>query len=406
MVVLTGACFLAGLIGSFAEYLSSNDESGQSAFDTKIQKLQDYMKYRRLPLPLQNEILFFHHHKWMNSHVLDEKAVQSILPIPLQMDLSFETLQPTLKHFPILSETQIAVQKRISHALTRQVCPQNAIIYNAGDIGWDIYFIGLGLIKVSLPTNLDILDEEGKANISYTKNKAASVGLLYRPGNHFGESCLKSHSGVRQETVIAKSTVTLYLISKESLQNIFNLMSREQRDKLINNLLSKNGNIWHSFDSKVDSPEEKSSNKYMMEPSRSPSYILNKSERFTILQAQRSRHKIKSGMLRTSRRRSTRLRSFSAEASAQAIRNRLSLNMSHSLSKLKEEKEDICEGSFYIQDTSKVWKTVGQLGFNTNDDSSSGQSEEDKSSSDNTSSNLLRRSFTTIGGKSSSIPED
>ena len=355
---------MAGLIGSFAEYLSHNDESGQSAFETKIQKLQDYMKYRNLPSSLQHEILFFHRHKWTNSHVLDERSVLSVLPIPLQMELSYELLKPKIFQFPILSEAEIVVQKRISHALMRQVCPSNATIYNAGDIGWDVYFIGAGLIKISLPSDLNILDEEGKANMAHTKEKAASVGLLYRPGNHFGEFCLKSQSGVRQETVIAKTMTTLYLISKKSLDYIFNFMTKEQRDRLVSNLLSRNGNVWHSFDSVLDSPQKKSS-KIRMQPTRSPSYILNKSERFTVLQAQRSRKKLLSGSRQSTRRRSTRLRSFSAEASAQAIRNKLSRDFSASFPRLREANE-ISEQSPIVQTRSKSTR-IRQFGFDTYD---------------------------------------
>jgi hypothetical protein len=312
---------LAGLIGSFAEYLSHNDESGQSAYVTKVQKLQDYMSYRNLPDSLQKEILFFQHHKWIQSHLLDERAVVSILPTPLQMDLSFEILQPMINQFPILTNIETIVKKRISHALTRQVCPPNATIYNAGDIGWDIYFIGFGLIKISLPLDLNDLDEEGRANFSVVKDKAEAIGLLYRPGNHFGESCLKSQSGVRQETVTAKTTATLYFISKESLEDVFSFMSNEQKNKLTKNLLSRNGNVWHTFDSENDSPD-KSAPKQVVQPSRSPSYIVRKSERLTILQAQRSRKSMLSHNRKRSRRRSTRLRSFSAAASSQAIRNR------------------------------------------------------------------------------------
>ncbi len=315
-VVLIGACFLAGFIGSFAEFLSHNDESGQSAYETKVQKLQDYMKYRNLPQQLQEEILFFHHHKWNNSHLLDEREVLSILPIPLQKQLSYEILQPVIKKFPVLTEIETRVQKRISHAFSRHVCPPHATIYEAGDIGWDVYFISSGLVKIDLPSNIDILDEEGRANHAYVKEKATSVGLLYRAGNHFGESCLRSQSGVREETVTAKTTATLFLISKANLQLIFDSMSPEEKAKIINNLLSRNGNVWHSFRDINELIDEQNQNK------QSRSYIRNKSENVSIVKAQKNRRSTNSNRRRTQRRRSTRLRSFSAEASAQAMHNR------------------------------------------------------------------------------------
>lgn len=336
VVVLTGACFLAGFIGSFGEYLSHNDESGQSAYKLKVQKLQDYMKYRNLPHSLQNEILFFHHNKWVHSNLLNESEVISILPVPLQMDLSFEILQPLIYNIPILRDTKSVVQKRISHRLVRQVSPQGATIYNAGDIGWDIYFINSGLIEIEIPTDLKDLGEEGKANFNSVKAKAASVGLLYKPGNHFGESCITSQTGVRQESVKVKTVATLYHISKESLETIFGFMSSQDRSQLKHNLVSRNGNVWHSFESLH--PEREVETNSARRQSKSPSYITSKSDRFTVIQAQRSRRSVFAQTKKQSGRR--RLRSFSAEASTQAIKNRIPRNnFAGSMQELNEDEQ-------------------------------------------------------------------
>lgn len=133
IVVLTGACFFAGIIGSFGEYLSQNDKSGTSAFKTKLQKLKEYMNYRELPKQLQEEVLFFHQTKWDRSHVLNEKEVRSMLPDPLQMEISYEMLGGVIIKFPILNETSLLLRKRICGALSLQMCPANSIIYNAGN---------------------------------------------------------------------------------------------------------------------------------------------------------------------------------------------------------------------------------------------------------------------------------
>lgn len=113
IVVLTGACFFAGIIGSFAEFLSNSDESGESAFKDKIRKLSDYMKYRNLPKPLQNEIIFYHTSRWNRSHIINEKEVITILSEPLQMDLSFEKLSDVVLQIPVLKECSLMLLKRI-----------------------------------------------------------------------------------------------------------------------------------------------------------------------------------------------------------------------------------------------------------------------------------------------------
>jgi len=190
------------------------------------------------------------------------------------------------------------------------------------------------LIRITLPTDVSVLDEEGRRDIEKMKEKAASVGLLYRVGNHFGESSLISQSGVRQETTTATTTTELYLISKEKLESIFSYMDPCERCKLRNNLLSRNGNVWYNFDS-YDNPVSGSNKETIDKGHTSPTIVsskrmtlakTNKSflswikpERFTNPVSPNSRKAFVSHC----RDKNMRLRSFSAEASSDAIRRKL-----------------------------------------------------------------------------------
>jgi len=248
VVVIIGACFFAGIIGAFTAYLSQNDTSGSNAFRIKLQKLQEYMNYRCLPQQLQNEILIYHKYKWNQTHIIDVQQVLSILSNPLQMDLSFEVSKHVISCVPVLNSFDRIVQKRIASAFMLQVSPAHSNIYHVGDIGWDIYFIGSGLIKITLPSDLFELDADGRVHAYRAKIKAQATGLLYKRGNHFGESCLLSESGVRQETCTAKTMAELYLISKDDLESIWSYVVEEEREKMRNDLLIKNGNVMFFFD--------------------------------------------------------------------------------------------------------------------------------------------------------------
>jgi cAMP-binding proteins - catabolite gene activator and regulatory subunit of cAMP-dependent protein kinases len=203
-----------------------------------------------------------------------------------------------------------------------QTSPKNCEIYQAGDIGWDIYFIGSGLVKVKLPKDLSILDEEGRACVAVTNNKASSVGVIYRPGNHFGESCLESTSGVRRETIIAITTVELHILSKESLEKIFNYTPQQERNLLKKNLLSRNGNVWHLFDSE-NSPLSNNSSaaqetKTSVAVKQTPPSVLRRTKYQHHLSLSNNSKQVSE----YSRKLTPRLRSFSAEASAQALQKR------------------------------------------------------------------------------------
>jgi len=203
------------------------------------------------------------------------------------------------------------------------MCPKNTTIYHAGDIGWDVYFIGEGLVKMQLPQNLSILDEEGRANIERTREKATSVGLIYRAGNHFGESCLESITGVRRESTIASTVVKLHLLSKESLDEIFTYTPWGERNQVRRGLLSRNGNVWHSFDEQESTPKPLALTRGRTGTrlGKSPTSFLSwtKSQRMTVFQKRDNetvRQTERRGVKKPAK---PRLRSFSAEASTRVL---------------------------------------------------------------------------------------
>ena len=206
-VVLVGACFLAGQIGAFGEYLGECDRIGVNAFQEKIQNLKKYLRYRNIPEDIQASILFFHHCRWKDSQTLDERETLSILPEPLQLDIAFAVKQRVVKLVPILDSLSNIVQKRFAHALILNVYSvrDHPIIYSQGDIGWEIYFIASGVVSISLPSDFTNIDETGRENAAANKQKYDSIGLILGAGNHVGESCICSESGVRQETVMART---------------------------------------------------------------------------------------------------------------------------------------------------------------------------------------------------------
>ena len=253
VVVLTGACFFAGIIGAFSAWLSKRDVAGSNAFKRKHQALVNYMARRTFPSDLQDEILAYHGHRWDRSaQLIEKKGLLGILPLPLQMDMSYEVVRSVIQSIPFLANYPLIVQKRIAHALRFEVCPPKTTIFTVGDIGWDVYLIGKGVVSITLPDDASVLDTAGKINAARLRRKRDAIGSLYRPGNHFGESCITSESGVRQETAVSDSPVELYLIRKAELEAIWKYMPVDQRDSFINDLLSRNGNTRHSFEGDDD----------------------------------------------------------------------------------------------------------------------------------------------------------
>ncbi len=266
-VVLVGACFLAALIGAFGAYLQQNDTTGQNSFYAKIERVKQYMRFRNIPPEIQHSILFFHQCRWETSQTLDERETLSLLPQPLQLDISFAVMEKVIHRVPILESLPIIIQKRIAHALRPQVyAPRdNPIIYSVGDIGWDLGFIASGFVSVTLPDDATELDAAGRANFNAIEKKYDSAGLVLGPGNHIGESCLCSSSGVRQETIIAATRVEIYALCKDDFDEICRVMGpskgKKLKDSLLNRLVAEDDEHddtdFETYDKDIEDTEDK-----------------------------------------------------------------------------------------------------------------------------------------------------
>jgi len=245
-VCLTGASIFGAVIGAISSYLDSIDTQGENAFKMKMQTLKAYMHNRGFPPALQKAIHLHHQRLWVKNHTLDEKSIMQDIPIPLQMEISLEVHKDTLNAIPILAACTLQTKRRLAMAFRMQICSPHMCIYDAGDIGWDMYFIAEGLVKMSLPSDLTVLDSDGRALFNMAKRKALALGTLLRRGNHFGESCLTSQSGVRQESVEASILTELLLIHRTSLEEILSYQPAHQRQEMINALITRNGNVLHT----------------------------------------------------------------------------------------------------------------------------------------------------------------
>ena len=142
-------------------------------------------------------------------------------------------------------------------------------MYNQGDIGWEVYFVSHGVIDALLPnvsaqvedarpeTGLEVEDTDelrGSAewsSLQMALDKEAILGNLYREGNHFGETCLVSRTGVRLDTTTAVTVTELFSISREEIESTLAFLPVAKRETIMTQLLSCNGHIKHTVPSKM-----------------------------------------------------------------------------------------------------------------------------------------------------------
>jgi CRP-like cAMP-binding protein len=261
VVVLMGASLFGAIIGVFAAVFESLDAYGISAFRAKMQMISRYVnENRHLPKELQREILTHHKRQWERCKCINEREVCQDLPIPLQEDIALHLHANIFRIVPALRSLDECAMRRLALGFHFYACSQNVNVYEAGDIGHEIYFISRGSVRVvqkhksieALDKSLRQININGGVTNSLpqapdqkrSRHKRSTEALdteknvsFKASGQFFGEGTLTSASGVRLDTCTVVVRCELYIISKEDLEEIMRYQTLEQRAQLIRELL-------------------------------------------------------------------------------------------------------------------------------------------------------------------------
>lgn len=150
-------------------------------------------------------------------------------------------------------------EETLTDSMRKQIGAADTKIYEVGDIGWDIYFISSGIVRVQLPEGADDSsddddDYQGGTNEAadifpprlMARRRGIVLGELYREGNHFGEGCLTSTSGIRVEDTTTLAVVELFTISRVKIENVLAYLPESRRQEFITHLLTRNGVVTHT----------------------------------------------------------------------------------------------------------------------------------------------------------------
>jgi hypothetical protein len=139
--------------------------------------------------------------------------------------------------------------------MRKQIAAAESSIYEVGDIGFDVYFISSGSVRVKLNDEYSRraaeqssaeAANESLSPLTLAKRRAEILGDIYREGNHFGEGCLMSVGGTRIEDTAAISVSELFTISVEKLEGVLSYMTERNKLDFVSNLLTRNGSVTHT----------------------------------------------------------------------------------------------------------------------------------------------------------------
>lgn len=197
--MLIGLGFYGFLIGNIANILSKKDPAREHYLEN-IERLSVVVKYRSLPLHLQQRIYEYYTYKWQKRLGFDETNFLEGLPNHLKMQVALSLKKDILASIPLFQHASQAFIEAVALHLKPMVLTPGDCVFKAGEIGNEMYFIINGTIKVltkDLKTKLSVLSD----------------------GDFFGEVALFLHKP-RTATVVADTYCDLYVLSKDAFDEV------------------------------------------------------------------------------------------------------------------------------------------------------------------------------------------
>ncbi|MBZ0199305.1 MAG: cyclic nucleotide-binding domain-containing protein, partial [Ignavibacteriaceae bacterium] len=199
VVMLFGAGVYGYIIGSVASILSQQDPS--KAYYTKnIDRLKAFVKYRKLPIELQNKIKNYYTYAWKRRLGFDESSLLTSLPPALKIETALFLKKDMLDKIPIFDNAPDNFKQEVALNFRSMVFSPGDLICREGEIGSEMYFIIQG--------ELEVISGDGKKTIA-----------VLRDGNFFGEISLFKNSP-RTANVKAVTYSDLYILEKKIFEQI------------------------------------------------------------------------------------------------------------------------------------------------------------------------------------------
>ena len=198
-LMLVGAGAYGYLVANIASILANSDII-RAQFVDKIQKINTFMKYKKIPVEMQKDILNYYDYIWKNRKGYDENQILRELPPSLRMKVSIYLNSDLVRKVPILKNASDDLIAKIILNLVPVVYMKGDFIFRKGDTGHHLYFISKGQVE--------ILAEDG----------ITSYGVLSE-GSFFGEIALLLDTP-RTASIKALDFCDLYYLDKSTFKSI------------------------------------------------------------------------------------------------------------------------------------------------------------------------------------------
>lgn len=208
-VTMIGISLFATIIGTVGS-LVTNLDSSKLYFRQKMDGINDYMKYKRIPVDLQNEVRSYYSYLWKSGKGLDKNKVLDDLPPYLKNKMNVYLNSEIIKKVSLF-ETCKDDQEFITEVvkcLKSRVCLPNSFVVRKGEMGTEMYFISRGELNVV--------------------NDADVVVFTLRDGGFFGEIALL-YDTKRTASIVARTYCDMFILTKEDFKKVMKKFPQQSK---------------------------------------------------------------------------------------------------------------------------------------------------------------------------------
>lgn len=191
--MMLGATFYAIFIGHISSLVMALNYSGRK-FEEKVAECREYMKFRKIPVKLQQKVLDYYEHRYQRK-IFDEKGIlhHECMSNPLKKQILMHNCKGLVEKVVFLASGSEDLIVDIIMKLQPQVYFPGDVICAAGKRGAEMFFIEHGRVEVQLANGKIIKTLED--------------------GMHFGEIALLCEER-RVATVTAVEVCDIYILNK------------------------------------------------------------------------------------------------------------------------------------------------------------------------------------------------
>eukprot|EP01059_Diplonema_ambulator_P018504 TRINITY_DN3088_c0_g1_i3.p1 TRINITY_DN3088_c0_g1~~TRINITY_DN3088_c0_g1_i3.p1 ORF type:complete len:582 (+),score=175.35 TRINITY_DN3088_c0_g1_i3:67-1812(+) len=193
-VTMVGISLFATIIGTVGS-LVTNLDSSALYFRQKMDGINDYMKYKRIPQDLQNEVRNYYTYLWKSGKGLDKNKVLDDLPPYLKNKMSVILNSEIIKKVPLFQQCKDDTEfiNEIVKCLKPRVCLPNSFVVRKGEVGTEMFFISRG--------ELNVVSDDDK------------VVFTLKDGGFFGEIALL-YDTKRTASIVARTYCDMFVVRK------------------------------------------------------------------------------------------------------------------------------------------------------------------------------------------------